>query len=99
LERDRRALVVIDLSSDQMAQAARASLSDLPLFGNDSRSDEADSAVLWNDTIQALVIQRLLDGIRFAAERSFRQNRSLNTLVLIDEAHRLAPREDPENDE
>ena len=99
LERDRRALVVIDLSADQMARAARAGLSDLPLFGGDDRNDEAESAVLWNDTIQALVIQRLLDGIRFAAERSFKQNRSLNTLVLIDEAHRLAPREDPENEE
>ncbi len=49
--------------------------------------------------IQALVIKRLLEGIRTAAEYAYKQNRSLNTLVLMDEAHRLAPREDPESEE
>ena len=45
----------------------------------------------WNDTIQALVIKRLLEGIRFTAERAFSESKNLNTLVLMDEAHRLAP--------
>jgi hypothetical protein len=55
--------------------------------------------LFWNETIQALVIKRLLEGIRTAAEYAYKQNRSLNTLVLMDEAHRLAPREDPDSDE
>ena len=47
----------------------------------------------WNDEIQSLVIKRLLDGLTVAAERSFQERKSLNALVVIDEAHRLAPRE------
>ncbi|MBC7335622.1 MAG: ATP-binding protein, partial [Clostridia bacterium] len=56
-------------------------------------SAQQQGDLLWNDTIQALVIKRLLEGIRFASERAYQGNRSLNTLVVIDEAHRLAPRE------
>ncbi|MGC8720560.1 MAG: ATP-binding protein [Thermodesulforhabdaceae bacterium] len=59
----------------------------------------AHTTLFWNEVIQALVIKRLLEGIRTAAEYAYKQNRSLNTLVLMDEAHRLAPREDPESDE
>lgn len=62
-------------------------------------SAERARNVFWNDTIQALVIKRVLEGIRVAAERSYRENRGLNTLVVIDEAHRLAPQESPENEE
>ncbi len=47
----------------------------------------------WNDQIQSLVIKRLLDGLNEAAERSYQEGKSLNALVVIDEAHRLAPRE------
>jgi hypothetical protein len=91
-----RSLVVIDLSIEQ---AISANPNDFgPLFSSESQPD-APSSVLWNETIQALVIKRLLEGVRTAAEGAYRQNRSLNTLVILDEAHRLAPREDPENDE
>ena len=62
-------------------------------------SAERAQGVFWNDTIQALVVKRVLEGVRFAAERSYRENRGLNTLVFIDEAHRLAPQESPENEE
>ena len=64
-----------------------------------TQTADRESPLYWTTTIQALVIKRLLEGIQVSAERSYQQNRSLNTLVLIDEAHRLAPREDPENDE
>ena len=47
--------------------------------------------LLWNETIQALVIKRLLEGITSSAERAYAEKRNLNTLVLMDEAHRLAP--------
>ena len=49
------------------------------------------TGLFWNDTIQALVIKRLLEGIRFSAEQAYAQKQNLNTLVLMDEAHRLAP--------
>lgn len=56
-------------------------------------SRETAGNAIWNDRIQSLVIKRLLDGINLAAEQSYKDNKSLNTLVIIDEAHRLAPRE------
>ncbi|MCY4115878.1 MAG: DUF87 domain-containing protein [Caldilineaceae bacterium] len=52
---------------------------------------KSDTGLFWNETIQALVIKRLLEGIRFSAERAYAQKQNLNTLVLMDEAHRLAP--------
>jgi len=61
-------------------------------------SREMATGLFWNDTIQALVIKRLLDGLTYSAEGAFRENRFLNTLVILDEAHRLAPREKIENE-
>ncbi|MGC8912149.1 MAG: ATP-binding protein [Nitrososphaeria archaeon] len=61
-------------------------------------SKEMASGLFWNETIQALVIKRLLDGLTYSAERAYRENRFLNTLVILDEAHRLAPREKIENE-
>ncbi len=97
LDQAQRPLVVIDLSVEQATQTT-SSLNELPLFGGD-QSQPQSIHLFWNETIQALVIKRLLEGIRTAAERAYRQSRGLNTLVLIDEAHRLAPREDPESEE
>lgn len=94
---DQRPLVVIDLSLEQ-ATHTTGSLNTLPLFGGD-QSQPQSTPLFWNEMIQALVIRRLLEGIRTAAEYAYKQNRSLNTLVLMDEAHRLAPREDPESEE
>lgn len=93
-----RPLVVIDLSGEQMKQVS-GDLSDLPLFGNMGEAEEREPVIFWTETIQALVVKRLLEGIQRAAENAYRENRSLNTLVLMDEAHRLAPREEPENAE
>ncbi|MFC1466793.1 MAG: ATP-binding protein [Candidatus Brachytrichaceae bacterium NZ_4S206] len=92
-----RPLVVIDLSIEQ-ATHTTSSLNTLPLFGG-GQSQPQSTLLFWNEMIQALVIKRLLEGIRTAAEYAYKQNRSLNTLVLMDEAHRLAPREDPESEE
>lgn len=52
---------------------------------------QSNVRLFWNDTIQALVIKRLLEGIRISAERAYAKKENLNTLVLMDEAHRLAP--------
>jgi hypothetical protein len=96
-DRNQRPLVVIDLSIEQATQTA-ASWNTLPLFGGD-QSQPQSTPLFWNETIQALVIKRLLEGTRTAAEYAYRQSQGLNTLVLIDEAHRLAPREEPESEE
>jgi len=61
-------------------------------------SREMAGAILWNETIQALVIKRLLDGLSYKAEAAYRESAFLNTLVILDEAHRLAPRERLENE-
>ena len=55
-------------------------------------SNQQTQGLLWNDRIQSLVIKRLLDGLTVSAENFFAEDQSLNTLVAIDEAHRLAPR-------
>jgi len=55
--------------------------------------------LFWNDKIQSLVIKRLLDGLSQTAEYFYKENQSLNALVVIDEAHRLAPRELPTDDD
>jgi len=71
-----------------------------PILVVDVSKEQAEANNLfWNDTIQALVIKRLLDGIMSTAERRYQagEEKELNTLVLIDEAHRLAPRYLPEN--
>lgn len=61
-------------------------------------SKERAHGLLWNDRIQALVIKRLLDGLKDAAEHFYGEGKSLNTLVVVDEAHRLAPQELPRDD-
>ena len=62
-------------------------------------SREQASGLFWNDKIQSLVIKRLLQGLSGMAERRYQENQSLNTLVIIDEAHRLAPRDLPTNND
>ncbi len=61
-------------------------------------SKEQAKGMFWNDKIQSLVIKRLLDGLTIIAENYYKDARSLNALVVIDEAHRLAPRDSYNND-
>lgn len=76
----------------------RAGESGRPVLVIDLSREQAHG-LFWNDKIQSLVIKRLLDGLTLAAETHYQEGRSLNTLVVIDEAHRLAPRELPREDE
>lgn len=62
-------------------------------------SKEQARGLFWNDTIQSLVIKRLLDGLSQTAEYFYKENQSLNALVVVDEAHRLAPRDLPTDDD
>ena len=61
-------------------------------------SKEQAQGLYWTDKIQSLVIKRILDGLNYTAERFYRGDKNLNALVVIDEAHRLAPRETPQDD-
>ena len=76
----------------------RASSENRPILIIDL-SIEKTQGLFWNDKIQSLVIKRLLDGLNQTAEYSFQEGESLNTLVIIDEAHRLAPKDLPNDDE
>jgi len=98
-EKDHRPLVVIDLSAEKATQGQSGDVSSPPFSDGQVDQREQQPPLLWNKTIQALVIKRLLEGVRVAAERAYKESRGLNTLVLIDEAHRLAPREDPGTEE
>ena len=57
------------------------------------------SDMYWNDSIKFILIREFLDSIKSIAEFSFKENTLLNCLVVIDEAHRLAPRDNPENED
>lgn len=62
-------------------------------------SKQQAKGLFWNDKIQSLVIKRLLEGVTLTAEKLYMAGQSLNALVVIDEAHRLAPRELPSDDD
>lgn len=49
--------------------------------------------IFWNDSIQLLTIKSFLTFLKNTAEASYMRNTFLNTLVIVDEAHRLAPSE------
>ena len=70
-----------------------------PILIIDLSKEQAPQNIFWNDKIQALVIKRLLDNLTQTAETFYQEEQSLNALVVIDEAHRLAPRELPRDDE
>ena len=49
--------------------------------------------LFWNDRVKAIVVNHILDEIVGAARRGYAARAgSLNTLVVLDEAHRFAPR-------
>ncbi len=69
------------------------------LYVIDLSPEQGENAgILWNETIQSLIIKRLLEELNLQARRAYETGESLNTLVVIDEAHRLAPRRLPEED-
>lgn len=48
----------------------------------------------WNETIQSLILKRLLKGLVTLGEKTWHKNTSLNTLVVLDEAHRYARKDE-----
>lgn len=53
---------------------------------------------LWDEKIKPLLIERFLRAVVEQGEWSYRNGQYLNALVVIDEAHRLVPRERVENE-
>ncbi|HUT63126.1 MAG TPA: DUF87 domain-containing protein [Anaerolineae bacterium] len=61
-------------------------------------SGSAAKGIFWNEAIRSLVTKSFLDYLKNTAEMSYRKNQFLNTLVILDEAHRLAPREETQHE-
>ncbi len=74
-------------------QIVRGALSkDRPLVVVDLSQRPGDiSQSVWDERIKPLLIGRFLDHLLLEAERAYHEERSVNTLVVLDEAHRLAP--------
>lgn len=81
-----------------LSDLLRTNVANRPILVIDLSREQAHG-LFWNDKIQSLVIKRLLDGLSQSAEHFYKEGESLNTLVVIDEAHRLAPRELPRDDD
>ena len=60
---------------------------------------EIHQDTIWNDSIKHIVIGEFINLITKEAELRFKNNELLNSLIIIDEAHRLAPRERSDNED
>lgn len=63
----------------------------------DLSKEKVPEDIFWNEEIQFIVIKDVLEKLTYYAENQYKQGNSLNTLVVIDEAHRLAPNERTDN--
>ena len=83
IDSEPRPLVILDLSTRSMGS-----------------SDDPDSpaAILDSTPIKARLLREICSTIARVAEQRFSENRSLNTMVVFDEAQRFAA-ESPEDDE
>jgi len=60
---------------------------------------EAPEEIYWSDQVKYTVIGEFLSYLSVQAEKQYKNGKLLNTLVIVDEAHRLAPREKTENED
>jgi len=65
----------------------------------DLSGEEVSSSLFWNETIKYVVIGQFLQLVAKKAEQKYKEGGLLNGLVILDEAHRLAPREKNENED
>jgi hypothetical protein len=83
----------------QIVHEVIGSKSNRPLISIDLSVKPSDvTQYTWDEEIKPLIISTFLNVINAAAEYSYKDDQSLNTLVVIDEAHRLAPRGKMENE-
>ena len=55
--------------------------------------------IYWTEEMKYIVIGEFLSQLTRQAEKQYKSDKLLNTLVILDEAHRLAPRERTENED
>ena len=55
--------------------------------------------LFWSERAQTMAVHHILDRLVLAAKRSFERGGDLNALVVLDEAHRFAPRERPDDED
>lgn len=63
-----------------------------------SKRPSGISTGVWNEKIKPLLIDAFLGALIQEAEYSYQDEKSLNTLVVLDEAHRFAPQERHKNE-
>lgn len=63
-----------------------------------SKKPQGLKAGVWDENIKPLLIDAFLGALVREAEGAYQEEKSLNTLVVLDEAHRLAPQENPKNE-
>ena len=83
LDTQPRPMVVIDLSSQGLGRPP---------------DSESPAAILETTPIKARLLREICSTVERVAESRFREDRSLNTMVVFDEAQRFAA-ENPEDDE
>ena len=59
--------------------------------GLGTEESDAGLAILEDEGLKARLLRTIVGTIRAVAERSYKEDRPLNTLVMFDEAHRYAP--------
>jgi hypothetical protein len=62
-----------------------------------SKKPDEITQFVWDEKIKPLIIECFLSDLVLTADYFYKGDKSLNTLVVIDEAHRLAPRGRLEN--
>jgi len=55
--------------------------------------------LFWSEQAQTMAVRHILDRLVLAAKGSFTAGGNLNALVVLDEAHRFAPRERPDDED
>jgi DNA helicase HerA-like ATPase len=61
-------------------------------------SGETQEDLLWNPQIQSIVIKEIARSLYQEGSRLYRLGKTFNLLVVMDEAHRLIPREKPKDE-
>ena len=73
-----------------MTNAQRGAAKQIVNINLDIGATQGEDSI-WTDEVRNIVINQILSDLGRAAEEAYRDNTSLNTLVVIDEAQRLAP--------
>lgn len=70
----------------------------LMIVVNLSKPPSGISSSVWDEKIKPLLVDSFLSALIREAEYSYQGEKSLNTLVVLDEAHRFAPQERDNNE-